>query len=674
MPEGTRVDNCFEKLKSEGHSEASAAAICQSSTKQNLHTGQPIKHAAKEQSLMERLAAMFPQNEEEKPEQLVGYAEPEKLAGRTEDHESFHHAIAARPGDPTPKLVYADWLEEHRHQALADLIRRGVEGAGSIGENPSRRPDGGHNQVAFHGDLWSPPGNPDINVSLNATEGHGPYAAIHLRGSYPDDGSRSHSVITSYNTTDMDFLKRLIQEEGLHEGSGTNLGEFLKRRRRYEEGKTDALGGDRYDHYAWPGGYPMYYLTADNGVLCPECANENADLTQGDPSDRQWHIVANDVNYEDPHLHCDHCNKRIESAYAEDEAEPQSDEEPPEAPQPLSRLVDAVRSLQLCRSRQSIRLAADDVVAAAPLRSGLRELPFGGGLMHKANTTPGLDAPQPMPTSSQALKSLQGHTPPKPAGRISRGPFTGTMDERSEGDGPRYRMTTPAGHLSGKETAALAEGQAIRKALVNLSAPIGHQLYGPEVAQRYTEAAANLLRTQPDHPAAQRYMQATADPHRLNLDEVDQAALGLVRAAREKNPWLSIYDELAKQHARKSAPGPLPPKPIDLADASTQEPLELHEPFQQPTIQPAQDLPPIKPARLPGEMKRGSAVGPGSRLGLLEDLHAKNASREQMVEALARQFLLTPQQAQRAVRGFIARKAAQRLSRGFESIKLWRSA
>jgi hypothetical protein len=26
--------------------------------------------------------------------------------------------------------------------------------------------------------------------------------------------------------------------------------------------------------YAWPGGYPIYYVAADNGVLCPVCAND----------------------------------------------------------------------------------------------------------------------------------------------------------------------------------------------------------------------------------------------------------------------------------------------------------------------------------------------------------------------------------------------------------------
>ena len=29
--------------------------------------------------------------------------------------------------------------------------------------------------------------------------------------------------------------------------------------------------------YAWPGGYPVIYITEDSGVLCPNCANGKND-------------------------------------------------------------------------------------------------------------------------------------------------------------------------------------------------------------------------------------------------------------------------------------------------------------------------------------------------------------------------------------------------------------
>ena len=75
--------------------------------------------------------------------------------------------------------------------------------------------------------------------------------------------------------------------------------------------------------YAWPGGYPMYAATSDGACLCHKCCKaESSQIGKpsGDWHD-QWRIVGLDVNWEDPALYCDHCGNRIESAYAEDEAE-----------------------------------------------------------------------------------------------------------------------------------------------------------------------------------------------------------------------------------------------------------------------------------------------------------------------------------------------------------------
>lgn len=72
-----------------------------------------------------------------------------------------------------------------------------------------------------------------------------------------------------------------------------------------------------YEAYAWPGGYEIFYLVKDGGVLCHQCANRELERTL-DPDDDQFHIVASDINYEDSDLFCDHCNRRIEPAYGED--------------------------------------------------------------------------------------------------------------------------------------------------------------------------------------------------------------------------------------------------------------------------------------------------------------------------------------------------------------------
>lgn len=75
--------------------------------------------------------------------------------------------------------------------------------------------------------------------------------------------------------------------------------------------------------YAWPGGYPLFYLTADEGCLCPSCVNENLkrilECDEECPDDDQWRIVGVEINYENENLPCDHCGKNIESAYVERE-------------------------------------------------------------------------------------------------------------------------------------------------------------------------------------------------------------------------------------------------------------------------------------------------------------------------------------------------------------------
>lgn len=68
----------------------------------------------------------------------------------------------------------------------------------------------------------------------------------------------------------------------------------------------------KWPRWAWPGGYPLYYITlTDCVVLCPECADKHDEGI--DP------IGSVKVNWEDPMLWCEACNQRIESAYAEEE-------------------------------------------------------------------------------------------------------------------------------------------------------------------------------------------------------------------------------------------------------------------------------------------------------------------------------------------------------------------
>lgn len=71
--------------------------------------------------------------------------------------------------------------------------------------------------------------------------------------------------------------------------------------------------------FAWPGGYPIYYMTRDSGVLCPTCVNKELhiikDAISESESDPQWEIIGASINYEDKDLYCDHCGREIEVAY-----------------------------------------------------------------------------------------------------------------------------------------------------------------------------------------------------------------------------------------------------------------------------------------------------------------------------------------------------------------------
>jgi hypothetical protein len=80
--------------------------------------------------------------------------------------------------------------------------------------------------------------------------------------------------------------------------------------------------------YAWPGGYPLYFVMADSEALsfkAAKAARRNiieaiSDKHKGYPNNG-WLPYAVDVNWEDGELYCSDTNERIESAYAEPEDE-----------------------------------------------------------------------------------------------------------------------------------------------------------------------------------------------------------------------------------------------------------------------------------------------------------------------------------------------------------------
>lgn len=84
--------------------------------------------------------------------------------------------------------------------------------------------------------------------------------------------------------------------------------------------------------YAFPGGYPKFFVMADGEPMSFEAVRDcwreivSAHLTvrvlPKSPSnwDKSWVVVGVEINWEDADLYCAHTNNRIESAYAEREA------------------------------------------------------------------------------------------------------------------------------------------------------------------------------------------------------------------------------------------------------------------------------------------------------------------------------------------------------------------
>ena len=69
--------------------------------------------------------------------------------------------------------------------------------------------------------------------------------------------------------------------------------------------------------YAFPGGYPVFYLTRDGEALSFQAAADNAeliaDVVEGG-NDPQWQVVTQEINWESE-LYCAHTGEQIEAAY-----------------------------------------------------------------------------------------------------------------------------------------------------------------------------------------------------------------------------------------------------------------------------------------------------------------------------------------------------------------------
>jgi hypothetical protein len=72
--------------------------------------------------------------------------------------------------------------------------------------------------------------------------------------------------------------------------------------------------------YAWPGGYPIFFCTADGGALSFKTVLENwkeVCWAVRHNDNNGWQVVGCEVNWEDTELYDDHTGELIESAYGE---------------------------------------------------------------------------------------------------------------------------------------------------------------------------------------------------------------------------------------------------------------------------------------------------------------------------------------------------------------------
>lgn len=73
--------------------------------------------------------------------------------------------------------------------------------------------------------------------------------------------------------------------------------------------------------YAFPGGYPRFFITNDGEALSFESATKNRKLIVNAITDNDktggWLVIGCDINWEDQHLFCADSNKKIESAYGD---------------------------------------------------------------------------------------------------------------------------------------------------------------------------------------------------------------------------------------------------------------------------------------------------------------------------------------------------------------------
>ena len=76
----------------------------------------------------------------------------------------------------------------------------------------------------------------------------------------------------------------------------------------------------RSGRYAWPGGYPKYFVMNDGEAMSFDAVQEKFRLVWDSVKHKRndgWRAVACDINWEDANLYCCDSGEKIEVAYGE---------------------------------------------------------------------------------------------------------------------------------------------------------------------------------------------------------------------------------------------------------------------------------------------------------------------------------------------------------------------
>ena len=78
----------------------------------------------------------------------------------------------------------------------------------------------------------------------------------------------------------------------------------------------EKMSNGQYPAFAWPGGYPIFYLTSQCTLLCSKCASDPDVVDTGDVGGGES-LYGADIHWEGAPEVCEGCNEAIESAYGE---------------------------------------------------------------------------------------------------------------------------------------------------------------------------------------------------------------------------------------------------------------------------------------------------------------------------------------------------------------------